>query len=114
MSDDKPFDLKDLKEVLEVVNDKVPSLLTKLLDSIMKKENAEEYAKQVGTFYKELKQSGMDDRDAIALTKSFMDSRDPVALIKGIIKNRDFDEGPFSGRRDKHKEEAEDETEKSE
>ncbi|MCL4332165.1 MAG: hypothetical protein M1162_01420 [Candidatus Thermoplasmatota archaeon] len=108
MSEERSTDIRDLKEVLEVVGEKVPPLLSKLLNSVMNKENAEEYAKQVSTFYRELKESGMDEENAMKLTRSFMESRDPVALIKGIIRNVDLDDDFFKRRKNREEEESED------
>lgn len=98
MSEDDVKDIEELKKVLEVVGEKVPPLISGLLNSVLNKQNAEEYAKQVSAFYKELKDSGMSEENAMELTRSFMESRDPMTLIKKVIKDYNIGDEIFSGR----------------
>lgn len=112
MSEDDIKDIEELKKVLEVVGEKVPPLITGLLNSVLNKQNAEDFAKQVSTFYKEMKDSGMDEKDAMALTREFMASRDPMSMIKKVLNESDIGAEIFSkkkgGRKEKDQEEEED------
>lgn len=104
MSDFEVKDIEDLKKVLEVVGDKVPHLITELLNSVLNKQNADDFAKQVSAFYKELKDTGMSEENAMKLTQSFMESRDPMTLIKKVIRDSNLGEEMSSrGRRGKHR-----------
>lgn len=101
-------DIEELKKVLEIVGEKVPPLISGLLNSVLNKQNAEDYAKQVSAFYKELKESGMSEENAMELTRSFMESRDPMTLIKKIIKDYNLgEEFSFGKKRRKHEESEE-------
>lgn len=105
MTDDDVKDIEELKRVLEVVGKEVPSLVSGILNSVLNKQNAEEYAKQVGEFYKELKNSGMSEENAVELTRRFMESRDPASLVKKIIGDSNISSGIFSRKKEEEKDE---------
>ena len=65
-------DVEELREVLEVVSDKVPGLLRGLRDVLYSKESAENMAESVGTFYKKLVESGIPKEDALEMTRGYM------------------------------------------
>lgn len=109
MSEDDLKDIEELKKVLEVVGEKVPPLVTGLLNSVLNKQNAEDYAKQVSSFYKELRESGMSEEHAMELTRSFMESRDPMSVIRKILSDSDIRSDIFSGKKRKAEREEEDE-----
>ena len=74
-------DIDDLREVLSVVSDKVPSLLRGLRDILYSTEAAENMAGAVATFYKKLVEAGIPHDEALAMAKGYMiNLRD---LIKG-------------------------------
>lgn len=107
MADIDVKDIEELKKILEVVGEKVPPLISGLLNSVLNKQNAEEYAKQVSAFYKELKESGMSEENAMELTRSFMESRDPMTLIKKIIKDYNINEEFSFGKKHRNHEKSE-------
>lgn len=96
MSDEDLKDIEELKKVLEVVGDKIPPLIGGLIDSVLNKQKAEDYAKQISTFYKELKESGMSEEHAMELTREFMKSRDPMSIIRKVLNETDLKEEIFS------------------
>jgi len=61
-----------IKEILDVVSEKVPGLLKSLSDIMYGPEAAKNYALAVATFYKELKAAGMSDEQAYEMTKQYM------------------------------------------
>ena len=116
MSEEDLKDIEELKKVLEVVGEKVPPLISGLINSVLNKQDAEDYAKQVSTFYSSLKESGMSEENAMKLTKEFMASRDPMSLVKKLLSESDVGSEIFSkmGKKGRHKEEDDEEEEEKE
>ncbi len=91
-------DLEELKEVMETLNETVPSLLSGIVESIYNTENSEKLAKNTANFYKELVDAGMDEDKAYELTRDFMQSRDVTSVVKEVLSQKggvmsnDFDE----------------------
>lgn len=81
MSDDKMPQAKDVKEILDVVSEKVPELLEKVTNAIYGAENAKKFAAAVAEFYKSLKAAGMTDEQAYELTKEYMSSLNIGGLV---------------------------------
>ncbi|HHR85240.1 hypothetical protein J7K60_01695 [Candidatus Bipolaricaulota bacterium] len=77
-------DVQDLREVLEVVSDKVPALLRGLRDVLYSKESAENMAESVGTFYKRLVESGIPKEDALEMARGYMINLRDIMGKKGI------------------------------
>lgn len=65
-------DPEKIKEILDVVSEKVPGLLEKLSDILYGENQAEKYGKAVATFYNELKETGMDKEQIFELTREYM------------------------------------------
>lgn len=65
-------DVEELREVLDVVLDKVPGLLRELRNVLYSKEAAEGMADAVGTFYKKLVEAGIPRDDALAMARGYM------------------------------------------
>lgn len=65
-------DPEKIKEILDVVAEKIPGLLRQLSDLLYGAKSAEQYAKAAATFYKELKSAGMTEEQAFELTKQYM------------------------------------------
>ncbi len=83
---------EDIKEILEVVTEKVPELLEALSDILYSKENAVKYGEAIATFYKTLVDAGMETDQAFELTEKYMSSLSPMSAIGGAI-NRGHGEG---------------------
>jgi hypothetical protein len=71
MSDEMP-DAEKIKEILNVVSDKVPDLLKQLSGVLYSPDQAKNFGVAVAIFYKELKAAGMTDEQAFELTKQYM------------------------------------------
>ncbi|MCK5253855.1 MAG: hypothetical protein KAQ96_12935 [Thermoplasmata archaeon] len=78
---------EDIKEILEVVSDKVPELLEKLSDILYSKENAIKYGEAVATFYTTLVEAGMEPDQAFQLTEKYMSSLSPMQAMGGAFKH---------------------------
>ena len=83
-------DVEDLREVLNVVSDKVPALLRGLRDVLYSKESAENMAESVGTFYKKLVESGIPKEDALEMARGYMIN------LRDIMGNKGFNIGDFT------------------
>ena len=59
MAEEK-HDAQEVKEILGVVSTEIPKLLEAISSSMYSKENAENLAKSVASFYKSMKEAGMD------------------------------------------------------
>ena len=65
-------DPEKIKEILDVVSEKVPGLLRELSDLLYSPKSAKQYAESAATFYKELKEAGMSDEQAFELTSQYL------------------------------------------
>jgi len=82
MGEDKE-DVEELREVLTIVSEKVPALLNQLADVLYGKDRAQQYAKAVAAFYKELKDAGMSEEKAFQLTQDYMSAMNVGKLMGG-------------------------------
>jgi len=97
MFDDED-DIQELREVLEVVSEKVPKLIKEIVDAVYNNQDPDEYGRAVASFYKQMTEAGMDPQQAYKLTEKFMDSRDLPSLISKIIEKDgglNFDSGTY-------------------
>jgi len=74
-------DPEKIKEVLDVVAEKIPGLLRQLSDLLYGPKSAKQYAEAAATFYKELKAAGMSEQEAFELTKQYMSTLSLGTLI---------------------------------
>ena len=74
-------DVEKIKEILQVVSEKIPALLNSLTDVLYGKESAAKYGQAIAGFYKSLKDSGMTDQQAFELTKTYMSSLDLAGIV---------------------------------
>ncbi len=65
-------DPEKIKEILDVVSEKIPRLLRELSDLLYSPKSAKQYAEAAATFYKELKEAGMTDEQAFELTSQYL------------------------------------------
>ena len=77
-------DPKQVKEILDVVAEKVPSLLKDLSKILYGQEEAKQLGTAVATFYKELKDSGMTDDQAFELTQQYMSTLNVGKMMGGF------------------------------
>lgn len=78
-------EIEELKGVMEALNQTVPELLSKIMDSIYDKEKDKKLAAGTAEFYKSLKEAGMSEDKAFELTREYMKSRDPTNLIEEAL-----------------------------
>ncbi|MDH3364405.1 MAG: hypothetical protein OEM29_00130 [Thermoplasmata archaeon] len=91
--DDDDMDAEKLKEILGVVSSEIPKLVEAITKTLYNQENAENMAKSVAQFYKSMRDAGMDDAQAYALTKQFMSNVSVGGLIaKAFTAGSDHDD----------------------
>ncbi|MCL0029597.1 hypothetical protein M1O13_00950 [Dehalococcoidia bacterium] len=72
-----------VREVLEVVSDRIPNLLRDLFKTLYSKDSAENMGDAIGTFYKKLVESGIPEKDALEMARGYMINLKDV-IGKGI------------------------------
>jgi hypothetical protein len=77
-------DPEKIKEILNVVSDKIPGLLKELSGVLYGTKQAKQFGIAVATFYKELKEAGMTDEQAYELTRQYMSTLNLGNMIKGF------------------------------
>ena len=65
-------DPEKIKEILDVVSEKVPGLLREFSDILYSPKSAKQYAEAAAIFYKELKAAGMTDEQAFEMTSQYL------------------------------------------
>ena len=65
-------DPEKIKEILDVVTEKVPGLLKELSGLLYSPQSAKQYAEAAAIFYKELVTAGMTAEQAYELTKQYL------------------------------------------
>jgi len=81
-------DAEKIKDILQVVSEKIPALLNSLTDVLYGKESAAKYGQAIAGFYKSLKDSGMTDQQAFELTKTYMSSLDLAGIVGKAVGGR--------------------------
>ncbi|MCL0059036.1 hypothetical protein M1O20_00735 [Dehalococcoidia bacterium] len=61
-----------VREVLDVVSDRIPNLLRDLHKVLYSKDSAENMGDAIGTFYKKLVESGIPEKDALEMARGYM------------------------------------------
>ena len=65
-------DPEKIKEILDVVSEKIPGLLKELSSLLYSPQSAKQYAEAAAIFYKELKNAGMTEDQAYELTSQYL------------------------------------------
>ena len=65
-------DPQKIKEIMDVITEKIPGLLKQLGDLLYGPKSAKQFAEAAAIFYKELKNAGMTDAQAFELTQQYM------------------------------------------
>jgi len=87
--------VEDLERVLEVVSDKIPSLLRGLRNVLYSTEAADNMAGAVAAFYTKLVEAGIPKEEAMDMAKGYMiNLRDVIGLGK---KGMNFNFGSDGG-----------------
>ena len=92
------MDAEELKEVLGVVSTEIPKLLEAVTNIIYNVENAENFGKSIATFFKQLRDAGMDEKQAYKLTQLYMSNMSIGGIITNAVKGvKDNDLGDEIG-----------------
>ena len=81
---------KEIGELLEIVSAKVPKLVNDLLSTLYSEEAGSRIGKAVGSFYKELMNSGIPPQEALSMTRDYMNYVKSAAsdmVPKNIVNN---------------------------
>ncbi len=78
-------DAENVKEILDVVSEKIPKLIENLTDILYGEKSSAKFGKAVATFYKELVDSGMTKDQAYELTQQYMSSLNLSGLIGDAV-----------------------------
>ena len=73
-----------IKEILDIVSEKIPGLLKQLSGLLYGPDSAKNYASAAALFYKELKNAGMTDEQAFELTSQYMSTLNLGNMVKGF------------------------------
>lgn len=79
-----------IKEILNIVSEKIPGLLKELSNLLYGPESAKNYAEAAATFYKKLVEAGMDSKQAFELTRQYMSTLNIGNMAKGFAHNNEF------------------------
>ena len=74
MAHDKDIPVEDIRELMDVVTEKLPGLLNQLRSTLFSAEAGQDLGRAVGAFYKELVDSGIPVEDALEMAKSYIGS----------------------------------------
>lgn len=87
-SDHMP-DPQKIKEILDVVAEKVPGLLRELSNILYSPTSAKQYAEAAAIFYKELKSAGMSEGEAYELTSQYLSTLNIGRMMKGFSNQKE-------------------------
>lgn len=82
-------DPEEIREILSVVSSEIPGLIRNIIASVFSEEAGRNMGKAAGSFYKELKDSGMPEEMALRMTEDYMKTFTSLGdLIKGVGKGK--------------------------
>ena len=84
-------DPEKIKEILDVIADKIPGLLKELSNLLYSPKSAKQYAEAAATFYKEVKAAGMSDEQAFELTSQYLSTLNLGKMIGRFSKHHEHD-----------------------
>jgi hypothetical protein len=85
---EKMPDPEKIKEILDVISEKIPGLLRELSDLLYTPKSAKQYAAAAATFYKELKAAGMSEEQAFELTSQYLSTLN-IGRMMGRFQHHD-------------------------
>ncbi len=94
-------DAEEVKAILGVVSTEIPKLLDSISKTLYNPQNAESLGKSVAQFYKQMRDAGMDEKQAYEMTQNFMKNFSMGSMIsdmlggaikQGVKADRDDDE----------------------
>ena len=84
-------DPEKIKEILDVVSEKIPGLLKELSSLLYSPDSAKKYAEAAAIFYKELKNAGMTDEQAYELTSQYLSTLNLGKMMGKFSKHHEHD-----------------------
>ncbi|MCD5408708.1 hypothetical protein LR090_05765 [Candidatus Bipolaricaulota bacterium] len=84
MSEENRHEAEEVRELLDVVADRIPALLKGLRDVLYAKDAAENMADAVATFYKKLVEAGIPKEEALDMARGYMINLRDVLSSKGL------------------------------
>ena len=88
---EKMPDPEKIKEILDVVSEKIPGLLKELSSLLYSPKSAKQYAEAAAIFYKELKQAGMTDEQAYELTSQYLSTLNLGKMMRNVGQHNHHD-----------------------
>jgi len=86
MSNSEMPNPEDIKEIMKVMSETIPGLLSSVTKVLYGAKEGEEYGKAVANFYRTLKDAGMSNEEAFALTKVYMSNMNLGNIVGGVAK----------------------------
>ena len=77
-------DPEKIKEILDVVSEKIPDLLKELSGLLYSPESAKQYAEAAAIFYKELIKAGMTAEQAYELTSQYLSTLNLGKMMRNV------------------------------
>ena len=74
-------DVKELAEMLDTITDKIPQLITGVVNTLYSAEAGKNIGQAVGSLYKELVESGIPKEAALDMAKSYMLSMKDISAM---------------------------------
>ena len=84
-------DPEKIKEILDVVAEKVPGLLKELSGLLYSSESAKQYAEAAAIFYKELLKAGMTAEQAYELTSQYLSTLNLGKMMRNVVEHHHHD-----------------------
>jgi hypothetical protein len=84
VSEERKHEAEEVREILDVVTDRVPALLKGLRDVLYSKDAAENMAEAVATFYKKLVEAGIPKEEALDMARGYMINLRDILGHKGF------------------------------
>ena len=84
-------DPEKIKEILDVVSEKIPGLLKELGNLLYSPDSAKKYAAAAAIFYKELKAAGMTEEQAYELTSQYLSTLNLGKMMGNIGEHHHHD-----------------------
>ena len=72
---------KKLAEILDTITDKIPQLITGVVNTLYSAEAGKNIGQAVGSLYKELVESGIPEEAALDMAKSYMLSMKDISAM---------------------------------
>lgn len=84
-------DPEKIKEILDVVGEKIPGLLKELSDLLYSPKSAKQYAEAAAIFYKELIAAGMSSEQAFELTSQYLSTLNLGGMMRKFGRYHEHD-----------------------